>query len=299
MSIVTPGPGLSVERRLSLLGIPRSNYYWTLHRPTEPLCDPEEMHLREEIQSICLEQSHYGYRRVTQELHDRGFRINHKRVIRLMEADNLLCLRRKAFVIPTTDSNHTHRIYPNLARGLVLDGINQLWVADITYIRLRQEFVYLAVILDAYSRLVVGWAMSRHINAPLTLAALKMAIETRCLANMAHQLIHHSDRGVQYACGAYVDSLRTHNVRISMSRKGNPYDNAKAESFMKTLKQEEVYMNEYNSLEHARENIEAFLHNYNHRRLHSAIGYVAPATFETTHKHEQRSSTLMTAFSVQ
>ena len=287
-----------MHQQLALLGIPRSTYYWRQGN-VEQTADAEEMRVREEIQRICLDQRRYGYRRVTKELQDRGFAINHKRVKRLMKEDNLLCLRRKAFVVTTTDSRHPYGIYPNLACGMSLTDLDQLWVADITYIRLEREFVYLAVILDAYSRYVVGWALSRHIDASLTVAALKMAISARAVSPGTAILVHHSDRGVQYACGAYIDCLRAHNIRVSMSRRGNPYDNAKAESFMKTLKQEEVYMNEYRSLEQAQENIEAFLHNYNHRRLHSSLGYVAPAVFETATKHQQRSSTLTTSFFVQ
>ena len=297
--MVVAASGLSVVEQLALLQIPKSSYYWNRTKPVVVLADPLVMVLCAKIHAICLDDASYGYRRVTKELHSQGFQVNHKRVKRLMKEDNLLCLRRKAFVIQTTDSAHAFRIYPNLARDLALERVNQLWVSDITYIRLDREFIFLAVVLDAYSRRIVGWGLSRTIDTSLTLIALTMAIQTRSIRDAQHQLTHHSDRGVQYASSAYVECLEQYNITISMSRKGNPYDNAKAESFMKTLKQEEVYMNEYESLEHAKENIEAFLQKYNHRRLHSALGYVAPAMFENHTKSAQLSSTLTSAFPVQ
>jgi transposase InsO family protein len=199
------------------------------------------------------------------------------RVLRLMRADNLLCLRRKAFVA-TTDSRHHLPVYPNLARELAPDGVNQLWRADITYIRLRTEFVYLAVVLDAYSRRVIGWALGRTLEAGLALSALTMALRQR---RPAPGLVHHSDRGVQYASHEYTGLLQQHGVQISMSRKGNPYDNAACESFMKTLKYEEVYRTEYRDLADAYAQIGEFLERvYNRQRLHSALGYVPPAEFE-------------------
>jgi transposase InsO family protein len=199
------------------------------------------------------------------------------RVLRLMRADNLLCLRRKAFVA-TTDSRHHLPVYPNLARELAPDGVNQLWRADITYIRLRTEFVYLAVVLDAYSRRVIGWALGRTREAGLALSALTMALRQR---RPAPGLVHHSDRGVQYASHEYTGLLQQHGVQISMSRKGNPYDNAACESFMKTLKYEEVYRTEYRDLADAYAQIGEFLERvYNRQRLHSALGYVPPAEFE-------------------
>ena len=299
MSVITPGSPLTVEEQLGLLHIPKSSYYWKLKQPLIPLVDPAEIALRHRIQEICIEDSSYGYRRVTIELRKYGFLVNHKRVKRLMAEDNLLCMRRKAFVVPTTDSNHSFRVYPNLAASVVLDKIDQLWVADITYIHLSREFIYLAVILDAYSRRVIGWALSRHIDSTLTLDALTMALATRTLLDSHQRLIHHSDRGVQYACNAYIDALKSYGIDISMSRKGNPYDNAKAESFMKTLKQEEVYMNEYESLEHAKDNIGAFLHKYNTRRLHSSLGYIAPAKFEQIYNQQRMLTTPIDALSVQ
>jgi transposase InsO family protein len=219
----------------------------------------------------------YGYRLITAELHRRGLKVNHKRVLRLLREDNLLCLRQRAFV-RTTDSRHNLRVYPNLARNLPLSNINQLWVADITYIRLLREFIYLAVLLDAFSRRCIGWAISRHIDTQLTLAALQMALNTRTIRA---GLIHHSDQGVQYAAADYVAVLHEHKIEISMSRTGNPYDNAKAERFMRTLKYEEIYMNDYETLAEVRASIEHFIETvYNRKRLHSAIGYRPPVEFE-------------------
>jgi transposase InsO family protein len=195
-----------------------------------------------------------------------------------MREDNLLCLRRRKFVIATTNSNHGHRVYPNLAKGMTLTDINQLWIADITYIRLEIEFVYLAVILDAFSRRVIGWALGRSLEDDLAIAALQMAFRER---GYPEGLTHHSDRGVQYASNDYTGLLQQHGVRISMSRKGNPYDNATCESFMKTLKYDEVYRQEYRDLAEARSSIKRFLEKtYNGKRLHSALGYRPPAEFE-------------------
>ena len=236
--------------------------------------DPE---LRDEIQRIALEFSYYGSRRVTRELHERGWLVNRKKVQRLMREDNLLCLRKRRFIV-TTDSNHALPVYPNVAREMVLTGIDQLWRSDITYVRLETEFVYLAVVLDAFSRKIVGWALDRTLEATLTIEALQMALRTR---KLAAGLVHHSDRGVQYASGNYTDLLKAHGIQISMSRRGNPYDNAQCESFMKTLKYEEVYRNEYRDLAEARAQIGAFLDKvYNQTRLHSALGYLPPARFE-------------------
>jgi transposase InsO family protein len=195
----------------------------------------------------------------------------------MMREDNLLCVRRRAFVV-TTDSRHNLRVYPNLAREMTPSAINQLWVADITYIRLRTEFVYLAVVLDAFSRRVIGWALGRTLEAELAIVALRMALIER---RPPPDLVHHSDRGVQYASHVYTELLMQHQATISMSRKGNPYDNAACESFMKTLKQEEVYRNEYRDFHEARARIGEFLERvYNQKRLHSALGYVPPAEFE-------------------
>jgi putative transposase len=239
--------------------------------------DPEGERLRQELHAVCAESTSYGYRRATQELRRRGFCVGRKRVRALMRKENLRCRRKKRW-IQTTDSKHGYRIYPNLAREMVLERPNQLWVADVTYIRLVREFVYLAVILDAFSRRAVGWALSRYIDTHLTLTALRNALQTR---TVDPGLVHHSDRGVQYASNEYVALLRSKNIAISMSRKGNPYDNAKAESFMKTLKTEEVSISEYEIFSEAKEQIDRFIDIvYNNKRLHSALDYVPPAEFE-------------------
>jgi transposase InsO family protein len=235
------------------------------------------MELRDAMQKLAVEMPAYGYRRITAALRRGGWVVNHKRVLRLMRADNLLCLRRRAFV-RTTDSDHQLRVYPNLARDLKVSGLNQLWVADITYIRLLWEFVYLAVILDAFSRRVIGWALGRTLEAKLALEALQMAIAG---GRVAPGLVHHSDQGVQYASGDYTELLTAQRISISMSRRGNPYDNAQAESFMKTLKYEEVYRTEYLDFADARRCIGRFLESvYNQKRLHSALGYLPPVEFE-------------------
>ena len=236
-----------------------------------------EMELRDAIQKLAVQMPAYGYRRITAALQRAGWEVNHKRVLRLMRADNLLCLRKRAFV-RTTDSDHDLPVYPNLARELQVTGLNQLWVADITYIRLVLEFVYLAVILDAFSRRVIGWALGRTLEAELAVAALRMAIGR---GRVAPGLVHHSDRGVQYASKDYVALLTEHDILISMSRRGNPYDNAQAESFMKTLKYEEVYRTEYLDFADAQRRIGKFIESvYNRKRLHSALGYLPPAEFE-------------------
>jgi putative transposase len=235
---------------------------------------------RVEIHKVALEMRTYGYRPITAELHRRDKIINHKVVLRLLRADNLLCLRQRAFVA-TTDSNHHFKVYPNLARELVLTDINQLWVGDITYIRLRQEFIYLAALLDAYSRRCIGWALARYLDARLPLAALQMALKTRSF--QPGQLTHHSDRGVQYASKEYVQVLQENKIIVSMSRIGNPYDNAKAERFMRTLKYEEIYMNDYDTFAEVLSSMEHFIEAvYNHKRLHSALGYVPPVEFEAS-----------------
>jgi putative transposase len=266
---------LSIERMCQLAGVSRAGFYRSLQeqRPAE-----EEMEVRSAIQRIVLEhRRRYGYRRITAELRRRGMRVNHKRVARLMREDNLLAVQPRTFVV-TTDSDHEFEVYLNLAGRMKLDGINQLWVADITYIRLQREFVYLAVILDAFSRKVVGWALDRTLASRLPLAALQRAIRDR---QPLPGLVHHSDRGVQYACGDYVQALQEQQMVSSMSRPANPYDNASCESFMKTLKREEIYANEYRNLDQLQANIEAFIdHYYNRCRLHSALGYRPPEEFE-------------------
>ena len=237
------------------------------------------MKLKNEIHAIAIDFPRYGYRRITIELHRRGFETNHKVVYELMKIDNLLCIK-KQFVPKTTDSEHNLPVYPNLARDLVKTGINQLWAADITYIRLEREFIYLAVIIDVFSRKCIGWKLSRDIDAKLALAALDMALADRKDMGISN-FIHHSDQGVQYAPWKYVDRLKENGIKISMSRKGNPYDNAFAESFIKTLKYEEVYLWEYESFDEAYKNIKKFLEVvYNKKRIHSSIGYVTPEEFE-------------------
>ena len=257
-----------------MTGLSRAGFYrWRAPRAATPV----DMEIRDQMQKVALESPAYGYRRMTAELQESGFAVNHKRVLRMMREDNLLCVRRRAFVV-TTDSRHNLPIYPNLARELKPTAINQLWIADITYIRLRAEFVYLAVVLDAFSRRVIGWALGRTLEASLAVAALRMALVER---KPPSGLVHHSDRGVQYASLDYTEMLKQHQAIISMSRKGNPYDNAACESFMKTLKYEEVYRNEYRDFDEARASIGEFLERvYNRKRLHSALGYVPPAEFE-------------------
>jgi len=266
--------GQAVNALCQMTGLSRASYYrWRV----PPLACPVEMELRDAMQDIALQFPAYGYRRITAELERRGFEANHKHVLRLMREDNLLCLRHRSFVV-TTDSRHDLPVYPNLAPGIRPDAVNQLWVADITYVRLCREFVYLAVLLDAFSRRVIGWALSRTLEAQLALSALRMALRQR---QPGPGLVHHSDRGVQYASYDYTDLLKEHKIRISMSRKGNPYDNAACESFMKTLKYEEVYRNEYRDLADAYASIGEFIEQvYNQQRLHSALGYVSPAEFE-------------------
>ncbi len=280
---------LSIEHLCQLVSVSRRSFYRSLkeQRPAE-----EEMEVRSAIQQIALEhRRRYGYRRITAELHRRGMQINHKRVVRIMREDNLLGMQPKRFVV-TTNSNHKLEIYLNLAGRMKLSGINQLWVADITYIRLKAEFVYLAVILDGFSRKVVGWALDRTLAARLTIGALEQAFESR---QPEPGLVHHSDRGFQYACAEYIAILEKYHVVPSMSRPANPYDNASCESFMKTLKREEIYANKYDDLDQLRTNIEEFIEEYyNRQRLLSALGYRSPEEFEqkTDSQAESRSATM-------
>ena len=279
--------GLTIERMVELGRVSRCGFY-RFEENAEPGLDPH-MDLRDDIQRIALEWPCYGRPRITAELRHQGWTVNPKLVYRLMREDNLLCIRKRKFVV-TTDSNHTRRIYPNLAEGLILTAPDQLWRADITYIRLRDEFMFLAVILDAYSRRVIGWALDRTMEDELTLTALRMALSRRAVQA---GLVHHSDRGSQYASNDYTDLLKTNGIDISMSRKGNPRHNAACESFMKTLKYEEVHRNEYRDLAEACASIAEFLEKvYNQKRLHSALGYLPPVEFEAQHHKDAASRQL-------
>jgi len=252
--------------------------YWGEHAPRE-----HDTELRDRIQQLALADRHCGYRRIHALLRRQGWVVNRKRVLRLMREDNLLSLRKRAFVV-TTEARHPWRLYPNLARGLQVTGVNQLWVADITYVRLREEFVYVSVVLDAYSRRVIGWSLNRHLHAEVALAALRMALEERALTGA---LVHHSDRGVQYACQDYVTLLEAHNITPSMSRVGNPYDNAKAESLIKTLKTEQLDARRWASLDELRQGLKQFFDYYNQRRLHSALDYQSPVEFEAAGRNNK------------
>lgn len=268
---------LPISNACKTLQISRASYYkWKNNDKQTDL----NRYLRKEIQSIALEFPFYGYRRITKELKRRDISANHKRVLKIMKEDNLLCRRKKRFKPVTTNSNHGFKIYPNLAKDLIFTGLNQLWVADITYIRLPYGFAYLASIMDIFSRKCIGWSLSRNIDTQLTLNALNMAIVKRKFLGFLN-LIHHSDRGVQFASNEYAELLEKNGIKISMSASGNPYDNAFAESFNKTLKVEEVYINEYETFEDALKNIKHFIELvYNKKRLHSSIGYVPPEEFE-------------------
>ena len=270
---------LSVERMCLLAQVSRAGYYRWLKR-RKP--DAEETAVRAAIQQVAVEHHRrYGYRRITAELRHRGMVVNRKRVLRMMQEDSLLAIRTRKFV-RTTDSQHPFEVFLNLAKRMELTAPNQLWVADITYIRLQNEFVYLAVVLDAFSRRVVGWALNRSLRSPVAVEALQQAIQER---KPAAGLVHHSDRGVQYASHEYTALLQKYGITCSMSRAGNPYDNAKCESFLKTLKQEEIYCYEYRDLEELHLHSKRFLEDYyNRQRLHSALGYVSPETFERAAK---------------
>jgi putative transposase len=275
------GDHAGIERCCGLAGVSRAGYYrfWRASAPRQ-----EETALRDEIQRLSLATRSYGYRRIIVQLRQLGFAVNHKRVRRLRAEDNLLCLRKPMFRPVTTQSEHRFKVWPNLARRLLPMAANQLWVADITYVRLSEAFVYLAVILDAFSRRVIGWALSDRLTADVALDALAMALSMRDVIDGG--LVHHSDRGVQYACGDYIARLQQAGIQPSMSRPGCPWDNAMAESFMRTLKQEEVDGQSYRDLEDARSRIGMFLEEvYNRQRLHSALDYQTPAVFEAALPH--------------
>jgi transposase InsO family protein len=271
---------LSIRQLCELLQVNRAWYYAKQHAVEEPAKRAEAVALRDAIEQFILDFPGYGYRRVTHALQRAGWKVNHKRVLRIMREESLLCQIKRHFV-RTTDSHHPFPVYPNLVHGTTPDAPDMIWVADLTYIRLRSEFVYLATILDAYSRRCIGWNLSTRIATNLALGALEEAVAIR---EVSAGLIHHSDRGVQYASYAYTQRLLSLGIQISMSAKGNAYDNAKAESFFKTLKQEEVYLKEYQTFEEASANIGQFIDDvYNAKRLHSSLGYVPPIEFETAY----------------
>ena len=268
------GSPLSIEDACRAAQVSRAGYYryFDQHAPRQA-----ETELRDKIQRIALENRYYGYRRVTADLRLQGVIVNHKRGLRVMREDNLLSLRKRRFVV-TTDSTHGRPVYPNLIAGLALTAPNQLWVADITYIRLLEEFIFLAVILDAFSRRVLGWELGESLQTSLAIRALDRAVLNR---RVPAGIIHHSDQGVQYASADYVNRLEELGFQISMSRKGAPWENGRAESFIKTLKAEEVSLKPYRHIAEARRSIGHFLEGvYNQRRLHSALGYLAPVIFE-------------------
>jgi transposase InsO family protein len=267
-------PTLSLQQLCALFAVSRA---WLYERRERPEIHPDDLALRDAIEAITLDFPGYGYRRVTKQLQRDGWRINHKRVLRIMREHALLCQLQRRFV-PTTDSRHAYRRYPNLLAAATLSAPDQAWVADITYIRLPTTFAYLATLLDAYSRSCVGWQLARSIDTSLTLTALERALLSR---DPHPGLIHHSDQGVQYANDRYVSRLDRAQARISMAAVGNPYENAKAERFFRTLKHEEVYLNQYDSFADAEANLARFIDDiYNVKRLHSSLGYLPPAEFE-------------------
>lgn len=277
-------PERAISGLCQVLEVSRSWYYEKQRRPET---SEAEVELRDAIEQIILDFPGYGYRRVTHALKRTGWTVNHKRVLRIMREESLLCHLKRQFV-HTTDSKHPYPVYPNLIKGMTIAAPDVVWVADLTYIRLPSTFVYLAAILDAYSRKCIGWKLSKHIDTQLTLAALEAALASR---TVKAGLIHHSDRGVQYASTQYVARLHSIEAQVSMSAVGNPYDNAKAESFFKTLKREEVYLQQYDTFQEAEDNLRQFIEDvYNTKRLHSSLGYLPPTEFEEAYSSVKETS---------
>jgi putative transposase len=273
--------GLTAKRMVELGGVSRASFYRFDEATTRA---DRDMDLRDAIQRVALKWPSYGRPRITAELKRQGWKVGPNRVRRIMREDNLLCVRKRKFMV-TTDSNHDRKVYPNLKSEMKLSGINQLWVADITYIRLEAEFVYLAVVIDAFSRRVIGWALGRTLENDLPLEALRVALDQR---QPVPGLVHHSDRGSQYASKDYTDLLKARGCQISMSHKASPWENGGCESWMKTLKYEEVFRQEYRDLAEAGICLERFIEKvYNQQRLHSALGYRPPVEFEQALRAEK------------
>jgi putative transposase len=281
---------MTVQRMCELAGVSRASFYrdWEQKAPSEA-----EIALRDAIQRMALAHRHHGYRRITPLIQRAGFVVGEDKVRRILKTDNLLAVRRRKFVV-TTDSNHRFRVHPNLAEAMELTAVNQLWIADLTYIRLRREFVFLAVVLDAFSRKVIGWELGRTLETRLPIVALEAAIANR---RPQPGLVHHSDRGTQYASNEYVKRLEACGAHLSMSRPARPWENGKCESFIKTLKREEIDARRYVSFAELRQHIEEFMEQiYNRVRLHSALGYRSPEEFESSQKPEVKWSPAALSF---